>query len=114
MERWCAEFVAGDPLTPELMRADPAIASRAAATLGRLHGSSLTFRRRFDPFAAIGAMVASLDDRRVTAMRRALENVRVELSVATAPRRPCHNDPWPGNLVDTGASMVLVDWDVRA
>jgi thiamine kinase-like enzyme len=24
---------------------------------------------------------------------------------------PCHNDPWPGNFVDGGLRMYLIDWE---
>ncbi len=24
---------------------------------------------------------------------------------------PCHNDPWPGNLLDTGECVYVIDWE---
>jgi hypothetical protein len=27
------------------------------------------------------------------------------------PLAPCHNDPWPGNLLDTGTNIYIIDWE---
>ncbi len=27
------------------------------------------------------------------------------------PLAPCHNDPWPGNLLDTGRNIYIIDWE---
>jgi thiamine kinase-like enzyme len=24
---------------------------------------------------------------------------------------PCHNDPWPGNLIDADGRVYLIDWE---
>jgi thiamine kinase-like enzyme len=104
-------FVNGSALSPALIRADPTVATRSAVALRCLHDSSLVFRRRFDPFAAIDMMLTKLHDDQLAAVRRAIEPVRVDLSATAPPPRPCHNDPWPGNLIDTGAAVVLLDWE---
>jgi thiamine kinase-like enzyme len=38
---------------------------------------------------------------------------RVELALIVSPvrLRPCHNDLLPGNLIDDGARMRIVDWE---
>src|SRR3712207_602500 len=27
------------------------------------------------------------------------------------PLSPCHNDPWPANLLDAGGRLYLIDWE---
>lgn len=86
-----------------------AATSRVAPS--RPHESAVRFPRVFDPFAVIDEMLAALGETRLTAIRRALEEARRELTPAAPGLRPCHNDPWPGNLIDTGATVLLVDWE---
>src|SRR3712207_7100824 len=27
------------------------------------------------------------------------------------PLSPCHNDPWPANLLDAGGRLYIIDWE---
>ena len=96
---------------------DPGAPVRAALALERVHRLGEVFRHRFDVFAAIEEYLGLLRERRTPlpesyhevewkarAVRRALEAFPV-------PLVPCHNDPWPGNFLDTGGRIYLVDWE---
>ncbi len=90
---------------------------RAALLLKRVHRLRKVFESRFDVFAEIEDYVELLRGwlpalpqeyykagQKAKAVRRALE-------VSPAPLVPCHNDPWPGNLLDAGARIYLIDWE---
>ena len=90
---------------------------RAALLLKRVHRLRMVFESRFDVFAEIDDYVELLRGwlpvlpqeyyeagQKARAVRRALE-------VSPAPLVPCHNDPWPGNLLDAGARIYLIDWE---
>jgi len=96
---------------------DPWAPVRAARALGRVHGLGRVFRSRFEVFAAIDNYLSLLckqrtplpDDyyeagRKARVVRRALE-------ASPAPLVPCHNDPWPGNLLDADGRIYLIDWE---
>ena len=96
---------------------DPGAPVRAALALERVHRLGEVFRHRFDVFAAIEEYLGLLRERRTPlpesyhevewkarAVRRALEAFPV-------PLVPCHNDPWPGNFLDAGGRIYLVDWE---
>jgi thiamine kinase-like enzyme len=42
---------------------------------------------------------------------REAETVRRALEASPMPLAPCHNDPWPGNLLDTGGNIYIIDWE---
>ncbi len=42
---------------------------------------------------------------------REAEAVRRALEASPMPLVPCHNDPWPGNLLDTGGNIYIIDWE---
>jgi thiamine kinase-like enzyme len=37
--------------------------------------------------------------------------VRRALDASPVPLSPCHNDPWPGNLLDAGGRLYIIDWE---
>jgi len=37
--------------------------------------------------------------------------VRLALEASPAALVPCHNDPWPGNLLDADGRIYLIDWE---
>jgi len=95
----------------------PGAPGRAARALRRIHRLGRAFRSRFDVFAEIEGYLGLLREgrtplpegyheagRRAKAVRRALE-------ASPAPLVPCHNDPWPGNLLDAGGRVYLIDWE---
>ncbi|HKH12814.1 MAG TPA: choline kinase family protein [Rubrobacter sp.] len=90
---------------------------RAARALGRVHRLGRVFRSRFDVFDAIDDYLDLLRERRTSLpedyheVRRKARAVRRALEASPAPLVPCHNDPWPGNLLDAGGRIYLIDWE---
>ena len=95
----------------------PGAPVRVALALGRVHGLGRVFRSRFDVFAAIDRYLDLLRGERMTlpAGYREAEHdagaVRMALKASPAPLVPCHNDPWPGNLLDADGRIYLIDWE---
>ena len=99
----------------EFIRA-PLTPARVARVLRRVHSFGPIFRSRFNVFSMIDNYLGILRklkmpfeayyevEREVTQVRRALE-------ASPVPLAPCHNDPWPGNFVDTGRDLYLIDWE---
>lgn len=101
----------------EGFRRDAGAPIRAALVLRRVHRLRKVFESRFDVFAAIDDYVDLLHEqptplpqdyyevgRKARAVRRALE-------ASPVPLVPCHNDPWPGNLLDADGRIYLIDWE---
>ncbi len=111
-------FVQGVPMNAgEGFGRDAGAPDRAARALRRVHRLGRAFRSRFDVFAEIEDYLGLLREgrtplpegyheagRRAKAARRALE-------ASPAPLVPCHNDPWPGNLLDADGRVYLIDWE---
>lgn len=94
---------------------DPESLRRAARAFHRLHTCGRVFLNRFDEkVVAAGYMDvlrqkgARLPDGYERVQRDA-ESIRAAL--AGAPLAPCHNDPAPENLVDTGSRVYILDWE---
>lgn len=96
---------------------DPGAPVRAARALGRVHRLGRVFRSRFDVFAAIDDYLGLLRERRMPLpegyyeVGRKARAVRRALEASPAPLVPCHNDPWPGNLLDADGRIYLIDWE---
>lgn len=90
---------------------------RATLALQRVHGQGRTFASRFDAFAAMDRYLVLLKGlgASVPAVYRGLarkaRTVRWALEESPARLVPCHNDPWPGNFLDTGGQVYVVDWE---
>jgi thiamine kinase-like enzyme len=94
----------------------PVAPARAARMLKRVHSFGRVFRSRFNVFSMIDNYLGILSklgrpleayhevEQEVAEVRRALE-------ASPVPLAPCHNDPWPGNFVDTGRDLYLIDWE---
>lgn len=110
-------YIEGVQLDPAALRGDPGGPARVGRLLRRVHGIPAGFRSRFDVFARM---------RRYSAILRGLggapppgfDTVAAELAAANmalhavpVPPAPCHNDPWPRNLLDTPTGLYLVDWE---
>jgi thiamine kinase-like enzyme len=90
---------------------------RAARALKRVHSLGRVFRSRFDVFAAIDCYLDLLRGQRTQVPEgyheagRKARAVRRALEASPAPLVPCHNDPWPGNLIDADGRVYLIDWE---
>ncbi|HEX6709766.1 MAG TPA: choline kinase family protein [Rubrobacter sp.] len=90
---------------------------RAALALRRVHRLRRVFETRFDVFAAIDDYVDLLRDLRTPLPQdyyqvgRNARVVRRALEASPVPLVPCHNDPWPGNLLDAEGRIYLIDWE---
>ncbi len=108
-------FIEGVGMDVEGFASDPTSPARAAAALRRVHRCGEGFASRFDPFARIEAYARTLRRSRVPLpgdLDRTLEAARLmRRRLPPPPLAPCHNDPWPGNFVDGGLRMYLVDWE---
>jgi thiamine kinase-like enzyme len=90
---------------------------RAALLLKRVHRLRKVFESRFDVFDEIedyvellGGWLPALPQEYHEAGQKA-RAVRLALEASPVPLVPCHNDPWPGNLLDAGARIYLIDWE---
>jgi thiamine kinase-like enzyme len=90
---------------------------RAARALKRVHSLGKLFRSRFDVFAAIDGYRDLLRGWRrplpedYYEVWRKTRAVRLALEAFPATLVPCHNDPWPGNLLDADGRIYLIDWE---
>jgi thiamine kinase-like enzyme len=90
---------------------------RAARALKRVHNLGKLFRSRFDVFAAIDGYLALLRGWRTLLpedyyeVGRRARVVRLALEASPAALVPCHNDPWPANLLDADGRIYLIDWE---
>lgn len=112
-----SEFLDGDTLNEARFGRDPETPARVALALQWVHSLGPVFKSRFDVFAVIEVYLSILrklgvalpEDyhevaRGAEAVRRALESSPMSLS-------PCHNDPWPGNFLDIGGRLYIIDWE---
>ena len=111
-------FVDGNAMnTGEGFGRDAGAPVRAARALRRVHTLGRLFRSRFDPFTAIHGYLDLLRERRTPLPEgyheggRKARAVRRALEECPAPLVPCHNDPWPGNLLDADGRIYLIDWE---
>ena len=110
-------FVEGGGMDAEGFGRDPGAPARVAWALRRVHGTGRVFKSRFNAFNMIHDYVDLLHGLRITLpedyyeIGRGAEAVRRALEASPMPLVPCHNDPWPGNLLDTGKGIYIIDWE---
>jgi thiamine kinase-like enzyme len=96
---------------------DSGAPARAARALRRVHNLGRVFRSSFDVFAAIDGYLDLLRGWRTPLpedyyeVGQRAKAVRLALEVSPAAIVPCHNDPWPGNLLDADGRIYLIDWE---
>jgi thiamine kinase-like enzyme len=96
---------------------DPGAPGRAALALARVHRLGRVFRSRFDVFATIDDYLGLLREQRTPLPESYYEvgckarAVRLALEATPVPLVSCHNDPWPGNLLDADGRIYLIDWE---
>ncbi len=108
-------FIEGTPIT-ELDIHEPRILSRVADSVRRFHDGP-AIPGLFVPLRIVEAYRA-LAEARGVAIPAGYERARavgrrIELVLVAAPvdLRPCHNDFLPGNLIDDGRRVRIVDWE---
>jgi thiamine kinase-like enzyme len=108
-------FIAGTPLT-DLDVHVPGVIERVADSARRFHDGP-AIPGLFIPLRVVEAYRALAIERGVeipAAYARAQAVARrIELALVVNPHelRPCHNDYLPGNLLDDGTRMRIVDWE---
>ena len=110
-------FVEGVSMEEVSFHRDAGALSRATLALRRVHRLGTVFRSRFDVFARIGRYLDLLFELGMTPpedyyeLERETEVIRLAIEASPAPLAPCHNDPWPGNFLDTDERAYIIDWE---
>lgn len=110
-------FIEGVTLDGESFDPESRTPVRAALALKRVHSMGAIFRSRFDAFDQIDSYLDLLSRLRTPLPKdyyevaREAEAVRRVLEASPVPLAPCHNDPWPGNLLDAGGRIYIIDWE---
>jgi thiamine kinase-like enzyme len=112
-----SEFVAGVNMTETRFRDELEAPARVALALKRVHRLGPVFKSRFHVFAMIDIYLGIL--RKLGAslpedyhdVEQGARAVRRALDASPVPLSPCHNDPWPGNLLDAGGRLYIIDWE---
>ncbi|WP_219471446.1 phosphotransferase [Nonomuraea rhizosphaerae] len=108
-------FVPGTTFTEDSLR-DPANLRRVAQVCRRLHAGP-PFTRVFDMFEVQRGYLSIVRDRgyrlpdRYLDFMPAVERIRASLAVRDVERVPCHNDLLPGNIIDDGSRLWLIDYE---
>ena len=112
-----SEFVEGVSMTETRFRDEPEAPARVALALKRVHRLGPVFKSRFDVFAMIDVYLGIL--RKLGAplpedyheVEQGARAVRRALDASPMPLSPCHNDPWPANILDAGGRLYIIDWE---
>ncbi len=109
-------FAPGKTLTADEVRR-PDVLRRVAASLRRCHGHPVPpDLGAFSPFATVRDYVTLARQKGVAVpdqLDAALEvagEIEAELATGDAPCL-CHNDLLPGNLIDDGTTLRIIDWE---
>lgn len=112
-----SRFVEGAAMSEERFTNDPGAPARAGRMLGRVHRLGRIFKSRFNVFSMIDGYLGILSKLGTPLpedyheVQEAAEAVRRALEASPTPLVPCHNDPWPGNFLDAGGRLYLIDWE---
>lgn len=107
------EFVAGEPVDPARLQR-PELQRRLVRLLRALHAGP-RFRRDFNMFRRAERYAATI---RAEGLPLPADYpdvlphlAEMERALLPAPAVPCHNDLVPGNVLDDGRRLILVDFD---
>lgn len=109
-------FVDGTTLTPELIREGDRI-ERIAERLRAIHACDVAAHLPyFSPFQVALTYIALAEEGGLAMPEGDADALRAEvrgLRARIAPFLPtfCHNDLMPGNLIDTGDRIWVIDWE---
>lgn len=111
------EFLPGRTLSAGDVR-DPGTIPRIAAACLRLHATQIGFVNDFDIFAKARELLALCRRHGLPVPDgyadrfEALAGIEAALAVRPLPQAPCHNDLLPGNLVDDGHEIRIIDYQL--
>lgn len=95
--------------------ADPEVARKVGALLGRLHRSGCRFAGTMAPFPIIDVYLGLASDGRLRNLRMRMEAVRIALERDVPEAVPSHIDPNPTNFLRLpGGELKLIDWEFSA
>ena len=112
-----SEFVEGDTMNEERFKRDSESPARVALALKWVHHLGPVFKSHFDVFSMIDVYLGILRKLQASLpeeyheVEQGAEAVRRVLEASPMPLSPCHNDPWPGNLLDAGGRLYIIDWE---
>ena len=112
-----SEFVEGVSMTETRFRDELEAPARVALALKRVHHLGPVFKSRFDVFAMIDVYLGILRELRAPLpedyheVEQGARAVRRALDASPMPLSPCHNDPWPANILDAGGRLYIIDWE---
>lgn len=111
------EFIEGSVTMSSEVFQEPGAVRRAAIAFRKLHTCGKKLKNDFnekavaqdylDVLKAKSARMPEGYDR----VQAQAEAIRVVLRATALEPVPCHNDPAPENLVDTGARVYILDWE---
>lgn len=109
-----SEFLDGETLTVE-STTTPDVFNRTLVSIRKIHQAP-PFPGSFCPFATVRKYHADATNRGVTFPAEVNEALALAARIETAlgPNRPqvsCHNDLLPGNFIDDGRRVWIVDWE---
>jgi thiamine kinase-like enzyme len=113
------EYIDGVPLT-ESSIATPEMLSRVAEACRRMHACSQAMNARLDPFRRIERMLRErhrferLLPRNFETTVETIRRLETALFADPLPGVPCHNDLHPGQIIDGGDRLYLIDFEVGA
>jgi thiamine kinase-like enzyme len=96
---------------------DLSACGRAARAFRQMHRSGEVFASRFELFQMMDNYLGLLRGKGAripdgyAQVQKEAEAVRAALAKNSVPLAPCHCDPLAENFLDTGARMVIVDWE---
>ncbi|WP_045835740.1 choline kinase family protein [Hyphomicrobium sp. 99] len=106
----------GKTMSAELFQ-DPDAVRRAALSFRKLHTSGAKFHNRFDEKVIAQEYLDMLRSKGARfpdgyeRVQSEADAIREVLTSTCGELAPCHNDPAPENLVDTGERVHILDWE---
>lgn len=106
-------LVPGDHFLSNGTIADDATA-RVGKAFARLHGSGESFKSNLAPMRIIETLARDAKTEDTADLVLRLTRVAQELASDKIAEVPSHCDPVPGNLLDDGKTIRLIDWEYSA
>lgn len=104
------------PLDADILK-DPKAIERAAVAFHQLHNCGHEFLNRFDEKIVAQEYLDVLKGKNADLpegydrVQKEADVIREALAANRGKLSPCHNDPAPENIVDTGERAYILDWE---